>query len=207
MWFYLCTAFGDSDTFAKSLFQINSQELCQGNTGISSGWVVITITKLQTHKQCGHTTKFIASILNVKTNLAAFMYVNEDNIIILDMTWEETPQETLTALKASVSSWGHLLIATGDTLDPTKCFFHRILFKWNQGKWDYNIPNNAKTDVPMPTGQTVLIKHKLVTTTQKTIGIYSNPVGNNDQAIKALRKKRQNLVDKAVKAKLRHRSM
>ena len=59
-------------------------------------------------------------------------------------------------LQSSVSSWGNLLIASGGSLKPEKCFFYLIPFKWNkEGKWSYAANEEEeeyRLGVPLPDG-------------------------------------------------------
>ena len=52
------------------------------------------------------------------------------------------------AMKDSVESWGKLLIATGGTLKPVKCFLHLISFDWDK-KESGPIPNTRKMRVQL----------------------------------------------------------
>jgi hypothetical protein len=44
------------------------------------------------------------------------------------MDGDETIFETHAGLQRAIENWGKLLIATGGTLKPQKCFFHLIDF-------------------------------------------------------------------------------
>ncbi len=54
MKFFLCTAYGDSKTFAGSSIEIKTQELGQGNGASPAGWCVISIVILRAHGAKGH---------------------------------------------------------------------------------------------------------------------------------------------------------
>jgi len=42
------------------------------------------------------------------------------------------------AMQESILNWGKLLIASGGSLKPAKCFYNLISFKWKKdGSWDY----------------------------------------------------------------------
>jgi hypothetical protein len=42
----------------------------------------------------------------------------------------ESIQEVHIALQQAIENWGQLLIATGGSLKPEKCFFHLLDFVW-----------------------------------------------------------------------------
>ncbi len=77
------------------------------------------------------------------------------------------------AIQASVSNWGNLLIATGGALQPAKCFYSIISFKWADGKWTYG-DNSALRDfgltVPLPGGAIAAIGHRPVSHSKKHWG-------------------------------------
>ncbi len=64
--------------------------------------------------------KFLCPISLVRSNLAAVLYVDDTDVIHLDMAKEEDKLETLERLQESVYNWGKLLIATGGSLKPSK---------------------------------------------------------------------------------------
>jgi hypothetical protein len=111
--FFLRTAYGDSDKCAQSTVEVRTQGLCQGNCAAPAGWAVISIAILGAHKKKGHGAHFLCPISELKTDLAAILYVDDTDIIHLDMSKDESVADTHAALQASVMSWGNLLIATG----------------------------------------------------------------------------------------------
>ncbi len=138
MKFFLGTAFGDSKEFAGSLIDIKTQGLCQGNGAAPASWAVVSIVILNAHKKRGHGAKFVCPMSLVKSGLTAVLFVDDTDVIHLDMERREDKYEALDGLQQSVLSWGELLAATGGSLKPSKCFFHLISFEWNEdGTWRY----------------------------------------------------------------------
>jgi hypothetical protein len=86
MIFFLRTAFGDSKDFAGLTVEIKTQGLCQGNTAALAGWTVVSIVILNAHRRRGHGAKFLCPISLVRTNLAAVLFVDDTDVIHLDMT-------------------------------------------------------------------------------------------------------------------------
>ena len=98
----------------------------------------MSIAILNTHKRKGHGAKFLCPISQTQSNLAAVLFVDNTDVIHLDMTGKEYALEALYGLQQSVTSWGRLLIATGGELKPAKCFYHLISFRWKKdGSWVY----------------------------------------------------------------------
>ena len=78
---------------------------------------------LQAHGAKGHGAHFIAPLSQVRSSLSAILYVNDSDLLHLDMDGNETLVEVHTALQRTIDNWGKLLIATGGTLKPDTCFF------------------------------------------------------------------------------------
>jgi hypothetical protein len=67
-------------------------------------------------------------------------------------------------MQEAVMNWGRLLIASGGSYKPPKCFYHLISFSWSRdGKWKYE-ENHLKPEfemvVPMPDGSTAVIDYR-----------------------------------------------
>ncbi len=138
MKFFMQTAYGDSKTFAKSTIKIKMQGLGQGNGASPMGWGVISITILQVHGAKGHGAHFIAPMSQVQSSLSAILYVNNTDLLHLNMDTNESIQEVHITLQQAIENWGQLLIATGGSLKPEKCFIHLLDFVWTQkGEWQY----------------------------------------------------------------------
>ena len=138
MQFFLRTAFGDSKTAAGIRIEIKTQGLCQGNGAAPAGWAVVSIVILRAHKNQGYGATFRCPISRMPSALAAILYFDDMDVIHLRMDTAETVEEVHDALQESMLSWGNLLIATGGSLKPSKCFYHLISFKWKaDGSWVY----------------------------------------------------------------------
>jgi hypothetical protein len=134
MIFLFRTGFGDSKTFAGGGISINMQGFCKGNSASPAGWAVISSCILRTHGKKGHGAKFLCPIAKQQHHLSAIFYVDDTDLLHINLTKEEWVEEVHIAIQESVNSWGNLLIATGGVLQPSKCFYSIILFEWMNGK-------------------------------------------------------------------------
>jgi hypothetical protein len=128
MKFFLRMAYGDSKTFAGSFTKIKMQGLGQGNGDSPAGWCVISIVILWGHGAKGHGAQFIAPMSLVQRSLLAILYVNNTDLLHINMDAEELIDEVHTAIQNAIADWSKLLIATGGSLKPEKCFYHLIDF-------------------------------------------------------------------------------
>jgi hypothetical protein len=101
----------------------------------------------------GHGAKFYCPVTNLKHHLSAILYIDDTDLLHIDLSKDETVKEVHIAIQDSVNSWGNLLIATGGVLQPTKCFYSIILFKWRDGGWMYannTLRGGFEITVPLP---------------------------------------------------------
>ncbi len=99
------------------------------------------------------------------------------------MDADESIVEVHAAIQRAIENWGRLLIATGGTLKPDKCFYHLIDFAWTQkGGLQYIAHHedaSAALFVPLPDGTMAPISHLAVDDAQKTLGVTTCPSGNS----------------------------
>ena len=96
---------------------------------------VISICILGAHGRKGHGAKFICPVMELEKHLSAILYVNNTDILHINLTKNKRVDEVHVHIQESVNSWGNLLITTGEALQPAKCFYSIILFKWINGGW------------------------------------------------------------------------
>jgi hypothetical protein len=132
MKFFLQTGFGNSTSFAGGGISIKTQGLTQGNGASPAGWVVISICILGEHGKKGHGAKFYCPINNLQHHISAILYVDNTDLLHIDLTKDESVDEVHNAIQTSVNSWGNLLIATSGVLQPSKCFYSIILLEWEK---------------------------------------------------------------------------
>ncbi len=137
MKFFLRTGFGDSKLFAGGGISIKTQGLTQGNRASPAGWAVISICILGAHGKKGHGSKFYCPITNLQHHLSAILYVDDTDLLHINLTKDESMDKVHDAIQNSINSWGNLLIATGGVLQPSKCFYSIISFEWDNGLWKY----------------------------------------------------------------------
>jgi hypothetical protein len=137
MKFFLQTGFGDSTKFAGGGVSIKTQGMTQDNGASPTGWAVISICILKVHGKKGHRSKFLCPITKLTHHLSAILYMDDTDLLHIDLTKDEMVDEVHAAIQDSVNSWGNLLIAMGGALQPNKCFYSIVSFEWVNGEWQY----------------------------------------------------------------------
>lgn len=209
MKFFLRTAYGDSADFATSSVEIKSQGLCQGNGAAPAGWTVISITLLNAHKERGHSAIFHTPVSARHGNIAAIIYVDDTDLLHIDLDEQETLEETHWALQESMISWGRLLLASGGSLKPEKCFAYLWDFDYSDdGEWAYSAEaEDEKYDliIPLTDGGSSSIERLGVDDARKTLGYWTTPSGNAEVSIQRMKEGAQGWIDKAKEGGLHRR--
>ena len=135
MKYYLRTAYGDSKNFRGHKIAVKFQGLCQGNGAAPAGWAVISIVILGAHKKKGHGGHFVCPISRRTGHLSAILFVDDNDLIHVDMGKDQSADEAAYDLQRSIDSWGQLLMASGGSLKPEKCFFLSDIV-CVEGRWE-----------------------------------------------------------------------
>eukprot|EP00956_Cyclotella_meneghiniana_P029293 scaffold70426_cov59-Cyclotella_meneghiniana.AAC.4 len=193
MKFFLRTAFGDSDKSVGAKVHLKTQGLMQGNGAAPAGWAVVSITIIQAHKEEGHGATFLCPITKYRHDAAGILYVDDTDLIHLNLEEEESVTEAHRALQRSVMSWSDLLIASGGALKPEKCFFYLISFKWDRkGRVVYEDNHKCpeySLSVKLPSGETEKITHLGPDSELVTLGVPSCPSGKTEPSMSLMKEK------------------
>jgi hypothetical protein len=146
----------------------------------------------------------------VRRSLSAILYVDDTDLIHINMEADESIVEVHAAIHQGIENWGRLLIATGGTLKPEKCFYHLIDFAWTQkGGWQYVAHHEdvgAALYVPLPDGRRAPILHLAVDKAQKTLGVTTCPSGNSTGSLHQIKSKAKKWFNSLPAGRL-HRQM
>ena len=99
MKFFLRTGYGDSDSYAggdnyESEDPIRMQGMCQGNGASPVAWMVTSIPMIAVHKRKGHWAHFITKMLENTGHLVGGLFVDDTDLIHLDMRTIKTTLKT-----------------------------------------------------------------------------------------------------------------
>jgi hypothetical protein len=152
---------------------------------------------ISAHKKKGHGAHLVARITDKHGHIAGSLFVEDTDLIHLNMMTNESKVTAHAKLQKSIINWGKLLIATGGALKPTKCSFYLISFKWNkEGQWNYEhneVEEEWDIGVPLVDGNMAAIKHLSaiehlsVDSALKTLGSMTCPSGSNKSALERMK--------------------
>jgi hypothetical protein len=108
MKFFLRTGFGDSKQFSGSRVSVKVQGLLQGNGASPAGWAVISIVILKSHGKKVHGATFQCPISHHSANILAILYVDDTDLLHINLDKDETADDAHAAIQNCVNSWGNL---------------------------------------------------------------------------------------------------
>jgi hypothetical protein len=150
-------------------------------------------------------------ISNLKFHLAGVLFVDDTDLIHINMGVNEDADLALIHLQDSITNWGKLLLATGGALKPGKCFYYLISFEWRQdGSWRYAKNENNKdfwVRVPLADRSMAEIEQFGVNHPTKTLGSMTCPSGSGDRAIELMQAKSATWAGIVKEAKLSRRNV
>ena len=76
--------------------------MCQRNGAASAAWAVVSITIVRAHKRKGHGAKFMCPISNLKFHLAGIIFVDDTDLIHINMGQNEDADLALIHLQDSI---------------------------------------------------------------------------------------------------------
>lgn len=115
--------FGDSKDFAGYMIEIKTKGMCQRNGATPAGWCVMHHNIASSQMQ-GPQSKFVTPISGVNLDLTTVLFVNNTDIIQINMNQDETICSTHEALQHSVLSWGQLQAVNSSQKNAFSILFH-----------------------------------------------------------------------------------
>ncbi len=149
-------------------------------------------------------------ITKLQNHLPAILYVDDTDILHIDLTKDKRVKDVHHAIQESVNSWRNLLIMTGGVLQPNKCFYLIILSKWTNGVWKYgynSIGGGFGITVPLPGGRKAAKSHKGVSHAEKTLGAMTSPDGDSSASSLMIQDKAQQWINDVCNGHLHRRNV
>ena len=168
--------------------------LRQGGNSLSSQFYVHI-------KKKGHGGHFVCPIFNLTGHLEALLFLDDTDLIQINLKAEEIVTAAHQAMQYSIYNWGQLLIASGGAFKPPKCFYHLIYFCWNTDRI-FTYENNEDVEdfnirVPMTYGSQVQIENAAVHTVNDTLRVWTSPVGDPKADLETMQNKAEKWIASA----------
>jgi hypothetical protein len=105
------------------------------------------------------------------------IYVDDTNLLTFPLE-ECDIGAVLRRAQTNLYKWLRLLIATGQSLNPDKCYWYLISHVCNEGVWEYDRnASSYKLSIPLPDGSREEIIQLPVSEWKKMLGVWSSPDG------------------------------
>ena len=179
MRFYQRTAWGDSTTYMGGRTNENPlQGLCQGNGAAPACWLIISSLLMHCYTRQGFGSSILSPMSLALISFLGEMYVDDTDLIIMQPHYR-TATDVKDDAQNSVDAWANLLISTGGSLNPEKCYWWMVDYTCINGEWNYAPQVEWTLTIPLPDGSQHHIAQQDVRESKKMLGIWSNPAGND----------------------------
>ena len=179
MKFYQRTAWGDSKTFMGGRNPTNPlQGLCQGNGAAPACWLIISSLLMHCCSRQGFGSSMLSPISKFLIEFLGEMYVDDTDLIVMNPSYQ-SGNDVIRDTQMSVDAWANLLISTGGSLNPDKCYWYMVDYMNINGEWNYAPSTTWELTIPLPDGTRHKITHLDTTHSNKMLGIWSNPAGDD----------------------------
>jgi hypothetical protein len=187
---HIRTTFGDSAfTMSNEGSLIPYQGALQGNGASPATWVVISTPLLNMMRSAGNGGVFVEPISGKVSHTVGFAFVDDTDLIELDLREHITTAQTMTNMQAAIQRWEGGLKATGGAIVPAKSWVYPISFVFNsEGKWKYetvreiganfSVKDHNEDTLPLPQHDPHIGK--------ETLGVILAPDGNNQAMVESM---------------------
>jgi hypothetical protein len=149
MKYYQRTGRGDSNTFLSSIDEL-LQGICQGNTedqpvGSSCPQLI------RCYMKAGRGSKVISPISSSIITFMGEIFVDDTDLLNM-LTELLNIDELMVITQGNLDAWARLLMGTGGSLKPPKCYWYLISYTNKDGVWNYDDSKQYELTIPLPDG-------------------------------------------------------
>jgi hypothetical protein len=195
MRYYLRTGYGLSTTSYGSSKDSICMGLTQGSGASPAVWTAVSTVIIGAYKHRGFGAQLVGGWSHDSISIAALLYV-DDTDLLHNIAGTQDDQEMLVPLvQQATTHWANLLQATGGNLNPAKCYWYLLQYKFDKGEASLisrrHLLDNHLT-IPQPNGNEVEITLKDPAEPSKVLGVLVSPNGDGEPML-------QYMVDKGYK--------
>jgi hypothetical protein len=140
-------------------------------------------------RSAGNGGIFVEPISGKVSHTVGFAFVDDTDLIELDLREHITTQQTMENMQDSITRWEGGLKATGGAIVPTKSWVYPISFNFNtDGKWKYETVSEIDANFSVRDHNNVRLSLKQYNphVGQETLGVILAPDGNNQAMLESL---------------------
>jgi hypothetical protein len=127
--------------------------------------------------QRGYMSTTVTPISRKSIEFIGKIYVDDTDLLTFHLE-EYDIGVVLKRAQINLDKWLQLLIATGGSLNPDKCYWYLISYVCNEVVWGYDKNTSSyKLSIPLPDGSWEEIIQLPVLEPKKMLGVWSSPDG------------------------------
>ena len=180
MQYYLRTGFG----LAKESYGGSERSICmgliQGSGAAPSAWSSVSTVIIRAYKRRGYGAHFFSGWSNINVPMTALLYVDDTDLLHMPLTHLPSEDALSQWVQCATNHWTHLLHTTGGSLNPSKCYWYFLCFKFVNGRATLKSKKELehhKLTIPTHNGLQVQITMKDPKEPSEVLGIVSSPSG------------------------------
>lgn len=163
---------------------------------------IITLTD-NAYKRLGHGMDLKSSITQRLFLLASIIYVDDTDLLHWADFYGMSDEDFVEKIQKGLHDWGMLVQASGGSLKQSKSFWYLLSWKFTNGKPILK-PQSALPSspllIPQPDGSTLPIPRKENDHTEKTLGVWNNPINDPKVGLEKIQETGLSWVD-SIKAR------
>ena len=184
------TTYGDSDkSYGGEEWESDPSGICQGNGAGSAIWAIVSSPLFKCLREKGYGVELESAIKRTCFQIAGFAFVDDTDTVQTGKRGQQT-QQVVQKAQAELNLWEELIRATGGELEGEKSDFAVINYKWTNGDWKYERPNQeTKLTVRNKDGSRTELTQLKPSEARRTLGVWQAIDGNEDKQTEKLKEK------------------
>jgi hypothetical protein len=103
------------------------QGLCQGNGAAPACWLMLSSLMMSVYRRGNHVSTWVLPISREAIEFIGEIYVDDTDLLTILLNVFDS-DAVLLASQNNLDKWAKLLIATGGTLNPDKCYWYMVSY-------------------------------------------------------------------------------
>lgn len=198
---YTRTGWGDSMRyFGGDRQKAPFCRLGQGSKAAPASWIQLSSVIVNAFKSWGFGAKIRDLINNSTSHTVGCVFVDDTDLYVVDESLNTIEQMAASA-QQHLSWWAWLLNSTGGAIKGAKSFWYLLAYKCIDGIWHYD-STEVDITVPLPNGETVVLRSRPANAMEKTLGVHTAPCGGHAAQLAAIKEKAANWTQSIVNGHL-----
>jgi hypothetical protein len=195
MRYYLRTGYGLSTTSYGSSQDSICMGLTQGSGASPAVWTAVSTVIIGAYKHRGYGAQLVGGWSQDPIAIAALLYVDDTDLLHNIVSTQDDQEMLVPWVQQATTHWANLLQATGGNLNPAKCYWYLLQYKFEKGEASLTSKRqllDKHLTIPQPNGSEVEITLKDPTEPSEVLGVLVSPTGDGEPML-------QHMVDKGYK--------